>query len=284
MADFIPSGPLGAFYMGSMLAPVRTPDGKLVQSQVYGQPASVDELYRNILPPAPTPVSEADPVGPGPDPFGGYWGLQDMIAQLSPPPQPVRTASSIPGPRAPVEPPSRFERLPDLPPMAYVPGKGVPAPVQAIDNALTPPLPIPRPTPPAPKAASMSGDYVVKRGDTLWDISRKTGIPVATIASQSGVADPSRIYVGQRLNLSPRAPTPMPMPSFRLGNALAWQPATPAGRASGADPWAGLRVAPVAATPGLVTALPRTNVASGGGNGGGTHWDARSGSWVGGGQ
>ena len=41
--------------------------------------------------------------------------------------------------------------------------------------------------------------YRVVRGDTLTAIARRCGSSIAAIARASGVADPNRIFVGQRL-------------------------------------------------------------------------------------
>jgi soluble lytic murein transglycosylase-like protein len=50
--------------------------------------------------------------------------------------------------------------------------------------------------------------YQVKRGDTLWDISRRTGVSIQDLASRNGIADPNHIYAGQNLDLAPPAPAP----------------------------------------------------------------------------
>lgn len=61
-------------------------------------------------------------------------------------------------------------------------------------------------------AADSSGAfaYQVKRGDTLWDISRRTGLSIQDIATRNGIADPNRIYAGQSLDLGPPQPPPAP--------------------------------------------------------------------------
>lgn len=45
-------------------------------------------------------------------------------------------------------------------------------------------------------------EYTVKWGDTLWAISVKTNIKVQTLAAASGIADPNRIQVGQKIILT----------------------------------------------------------------------------------
>lgn len=58
--------------------------------------------------------------------------------------------------------------------------------------------------------------YQVRRGDTLWDISKRTGISVQDLAARNGIADPNRIYAGQHLDLAgpqqPPAAAPPPAP------------------------------------------------------------------------
>ena len=51
-----------------------------------------------------------------------------------------------------------------------------------------------------------SGDnstvYTVKSGDTLYDIAIKYNTTVNRIASDNGIANPNRIFVGQKLNIN----------------------------------------------------------------------------------
>lgn len=58
-----------------------------------------------------------------------------------------------------------------------------------------------------PSTSAPCGEsYRVVRGDTLYRISRRCGCSVASIARASGVRNPNRIYVGQRLVI-PRSRT-----------------------------------------------------------------------------
>ncbi len=54
--------------------------------------------------------------------------------------------------------------------------------------------------------------YQVRYGDTLWDISRKTGVSVQDLAARNRLADPNKIYAGQHLDLAPAATTPPSSP------------------------------------------------------------------------
>lgn len=51
--------------------------------------------------------------------------------------------------------------------------------------------------------ARMSGEfYVVRPGDTLFYISRRTGVPIRTLVGINRIKDPDLIYVGEHLKLS----------------------------------------------------------------------------------
>jgi soluble lytic murein transglycosylase-like protein len=59
--------------------------------------------------------------------------------------------------------------------------------------------------------AHAADEVVVRSGDTLTAISRRHGVPIDTLVELNRIANPSRIYVGQRLRLAtaaaPAAPT-----------------------------------------------------------------------------
>jgi N-acetylmuramoyl-L-alanine amidase len=54
---------------------------------------------------------------------------------------------------------------------------------------------------PVTRAAAL-GSYTVRPGDTIWTISKATGVPVDTIVRANQLADPNRIRAGQTLDLS----------------------------------------------------------------------------------
>ena len=62
---------------------------------------------------------------------------------------------------------------------------------------------------PAPAAVVEAADptIVVASGDTLIGISRRHGVSVDQLVALNRIADPSRIYAGQRLVISRVAPT-----------------------------------------------------------------------------
>lgn len=52
-------------------------------------------------------------------------------------------------------------------------------------------------------AARMSGEfYVVRPGDTLFYISRRTGVPIRTLVGINRIKDPDLIYAGEHMKLS----------------------------------------------------------------------------------
>jgi len=70
---------------------------------------------------------------------------------------------------------------------------------------------------PAAKVVPWRSVHTVKRGDTLYSISRSTGVSVRTLAGLNGLRPPYRIYPGQKLRLKGRAvaakPAAQPKPS-----------------------------------------------------------------------
>lgn len=54
---------------------------------------------------------------------------------------------------------------------------------------------------PAPKASKNTQTYVVKEGDTVWDIARRFGVSTATLRSLNGLSNSARIKVGQTLKV-----------------------------------------------------------------------------------
>ena len=62
---------------------------------------------------------------------------------------------------------------------------------------------------------------VVRPGDTLTSISKRHGVPIPRIVELNGLADPNRIYVGQRLRVTGASASAAPSPA----------PAAPAARA-----------------------------------------------------
>ena len=56
--------------------------------------------------------------------------------------------------------------------------------------------------PPTPSSAPILGNsYSVRPGDTLYAISRRSGLPVAALAQRNGLEPPYALQVGQRLTL-----------------------------------------------------------------------------------
>lgn len=66
---------------------------------------------------------------------------------------------------------------------------------------------------PSPRVPAEPGkSYRVRPGDTLWDLSRQSGVSVTAIAAANGVANPRLIYAGSVLHIpSRRASQPEPI-------------------------------------------------------------------------
>jgi LysM repeat protein len=52
-----------------------------------------------------------------------------------------------------------------------------------------------------PAQRSGGKSYTIQKGDTLWDISKRTGISVPDLAVMNNIRDPSRIMPGQEITL-----------------------------------------------------------------------------------
>ena len=91
--------------------------------------------------------------------------------------------------------------------------------------------------------ASKQQFHTVRAGEHLTGISRAYGVTIAAIAEANGVADPSRIYAGQRLTIpaaaavpakpKPAAPAPAPAPKQRVHTVRAGEHLTGIARAYG---------------------------------------------------
>ncbi|HEX2883084.1 MAG TPA: LysM peptidoglycan-binding domain-containing protein [Candidatus Limnocylindria bacterium] len=69
------------------------------------------------------------------------------------------------------------------------------------------PAPAPVAAPTVPKATTV---HTVARGESLWTIARRYGVSVSALAAHNGIANPSRIYAGQRLSIPGTVPVPAP--------------------------------------------------------------------------
>ena len=50
-------------------------------------------------------------------------------------------------------------------------------------------------------STTQASSYIVKRGDTLWGISRRYGVTVRYLANKNGIRNPNLIYPGQVIRL-----------------------------------------------------------------------------------
>ena len=95
---------------------------------------------------------------------------------------------------------------------------GEPAGAPVVDRTARAAGPTPPPAPaPAPKAASAAasaapvvsaGEYVVKRGDTLYSIALEHGLDYRELAQWNSLDDPTRIRTGQVLKVARPGETP----------------------------------------------------------------------------
>jgi nucleoid-associated protein YgaU len=87
-------------------------------------------------------------------------------------------------------------------PPGEAPAPSIEPEVDAAEAPATAPLAQDVPTTTAPKLQSVKGAVIIRRGDTLWRISRRVygrGIRYSTIyvANQKQIEDPDRIWPGQ---------------------------------------------------------------------------------------
>jgi LysM repeat protein len=77
----------------------------------------------------------------------------------------------------------------------------------------TPPTPVTStPTPTSPPLPPGQVTHIVQRGENLFRIALRYGTTVQAIASANGIANPARIYVGQKLVISTSGCQPPQMP------------------------------------------------------------------------
>lgn len=73
--------------------------------------------------------------------------------------------------------------------------------------------------------------YVVQRGDTLFSIGQRFGVPWQTIAAVNNIHPPYTIYTGQRLAIP--CATPTPSPQITITSPSAYQTVTSPVRVTG---------------------------------------------------
>jgi LysM repeat protein len=69
--------------------------------------------------------------------------------------------------------------------------------------------------------ARAADEVVVRSGDTLTSISQRHGVSIRRLVEVNRIADPSRIYAGQRLRLVPAPRSPKPEPKARAASPAA---------------------------------------------------------------
>jgi LysM repeat protein len=162
-----------------------------------------------------TPTPTATPVGPTSTP---------TATPVGPTPTPSATPSATPTSLPPGEQIIYVVRSGDtlysiarrfgvsLQALAQVNNIANPRYIQVGQRLIIPRGGVPQPTPlPDPNPTA----YVVQRGDTLYSIARRYGTTVEAIAMLNRIANPSRIYAGQRL-IIPGGTAPTPPPSGQV--------------------------------------------------------------------
>lgn len=132
---------------------------------------------------APSGATGASPKGPE--------TKRGFFARLFSPHQRVKTGPASPRSGAPVQP------SPAAPQAAEVVSSGNPAPADpTVQSPVTREIPGEKSPQPAPAAAPET--YQVEKGDTLYGISRKYNIPVASLQKWNGI-EGNHIRIGQKL-------------------------------------------------------------------------------------
>lgn len=138
----------------------------------------------------------------------------EQIAAVAPPAGQAQAPAAVPeapanGGNAPADGQPAGNAAPANPPASGAPGGGAPAGQAAAPSAPATGQPATggndvaaMPGTTAPKLQSAAGSVIIRRGDTLWRISRRVygmGVRYSTIylANQDQIADPDRIWPGQ---------------------------------------------------------------------------------------
>jgi LysM repeat protein len=79
-------------------------------------------------------------------------------------------------------------------------------------------------------AASVSSDYVVVKGDTLWGIAKKNGVSVKQIAAVNNIRSDAPLKLGQKLIIPGKAAATTPAATTRAAAASSAAVAVPAAK------------------------------------------------------
>jgi LysM repeat protein len=81
---------------------------------------------------------------------------------------------------------------------------------------------------PATANPSFTQTYTVVQGDNLWTLARKYGTTINDLASANGIADPSKLSIGQQLHVptAPAAPSGSPNSTAPTSPAMPASPGT----------------------------------------------------------
>lgn len=142
--------------------------------------------------------------------------MAQIVNQKQPEPAPAPTPS-----------PSTLPPLPDagngLPPLPAGGGTPSPAPASTLPPdpstltgaAPTPPITPPFTTPPVPAAAGTQ--HTVASGENFWSIAKKYGVRHKDIVAANPTVVPTKMKIGQKINIPPKAAAPTPAPAATAG-------------------------------------------------------------------
>jgi nucleoid-associated protein YgaU len=218
----------GATVQARAVVPFEREEGEAIAAVAPDQPS----------PPASNPLAAAKPGEAATAP-----------AETTPPPdagsgkpaEAAGTEQKPPADNAPAKPPAvAFDQPPAAEPPAAPADAGAPAQPKTEEAATPPPATAERPgtdvaaaQPPettAPKLVTAQGSVIIRRGDTLWRISKRVygrGTRYSTIylANQPQIANPDRIWPGQIFNVPDMSKEGEPADMKALGEQMIMSPA-----------------------------------------------------------
>lgn len=71
-------------------------------------------------------------------------------------------------------------------------------------------------------------DYTIAKGDTLSNLAKKYNVGVNDIAKASGIADPNKLSIGQKITIPSKITAPVPLPRLNRANTTIAPTATAA--------------------------------------------------------
>ncbi|MDI6605350.1 MAG: LysM peptidoglycan-binding domain-containing protein [Thermoanaerobacteraceae bacterium] len=101
--------------------------------------------------------------------------------------------------------------------MLFIPGAVEVAPPVPPICPVPPAPPVP-PIPPVPPSTTCPFYYVVRPGDTLWDIANRYGVSLDALIKANYIVNPNLIYPGQTIIIPCPSAPPVEYPTLKLGD------------------------------------------------------------------